>query len=154
MSRPGSALILAAVVGCSAAPLSMERGGPPPSGYTLVVTNEWTDMLAVAVMPQGPKANLYPGERRTLHLSSRDNARYWVTVQVGAHIYESGFFIPSHTHPCALLRIDHYPRYVVPTGPVPCESGTTQQGRRLTRPSTELSMRAGEPGAIDRRRSN
>lgn len=127
-SMPFGVLILAAAVACNPAGLPMRAGNIPRSRYVIVVANEWTDVLAVAVLPQGPKVSLNPGERRTLYLSGGASVRYRIAVSRGRHTYLSGIFIPSRAQPCALLRIDYHPRYIVPTGPVPCS--WTREGAR------------------------
>ncbi len=131
MSRLSGVLILAVAVGCTPAGLPVERGGAPAPRYTVVVANDWTDMLAIAVLPQGPKVSLYPGERRTLLLSGAEGRRYRVAVSRGRNTYLTGIFIPSRARPCALVRINDHPRYIVPTGPVPC---SWAPGRAQSRP--------------------
>lgn len=110
------------LLGC-ATPQHQTNTQVDPSQYRIVVMNEWTDVLAVATLPYGPKMTLNPGDTRSWRLSGGKSIRYRIVVRRGRHSYESGIFIPSPGEPCWVLQINYRPpatRKVTLPGPVPC----------------------------------
>jgi hypothetical protein len=85
----------------------------------VIVQNNWTGILAVAVLPQGPKGIVTPGTERVFYLGSAGGG-YWVIVRDGRWTYGTDRFIPNATFPCWRLSITQHPKYDVPTGPIPC----------------------------------
>jgi hypothetical protein len=103
------------VIGCASSYVNPHSN----TGFKVKVQNDWTSILTVAVLPQGPRTHVNPGETRVLYLGPMSTNRQ-LSVTSGRHSYLSGIFIPSVNQPCWLLVIDTAPRYVVGTGPDPC----------------------------------